>query len=97
MDACLKFSADSSLLLVCIQDSLKGPHFYVWDIIKKVMSYSFKPGLDLLTSYCAAVRITKLRSGSSRIPSAYWKEWESRSFTTQSSSVCASFHRTTNC
>ena len=54
MDACLKFSADSSLLFVCIQDSLKGPHFYVWDIRKKAMSDSFKsPGLLLTVgSFC---------------------------------------------
>ena len=46
MDTCLKFSADSSLLFVCIQGSLKDPHFYVWDIRKKAMSDSFKsPGL----------------------------------------------------
>ena len=55
MDACLKFSADSSLLFVCIQDSLKGPHFYVWDIRKKAMSDSFKsPGL-LLTVDCFCI------------------------------------------
>ena len=36
-DACLQFSADSVLLFVCIQDSLKGPHFYVWDIRKQAM------------------------------------------------------------
>ena len=55
MDACLKFSADSSLLFVCIQDSLKGPHFYVWDIRKKAMSDSFKPELDLLTVDCFCI------------------------------------------
>ena len=55
MDACLKFSADSSLLFVCIQDSLKGPHFYVWDIRKNAMSDSFKsPGL-LLTVDCFCI------------------------------------------
>ena len=55
MDTCLKFSADSSLLFVCIQDSLKGPHFYVWDIRKKAMSDSFKsPGL-LLTVDCFCI------------------------------------------
>ena len=55
MDACLKFSADSSLLFVCIQDSLKGPDFYVWDIRKKAMSDSFKsPGL-LLTVDCFCI------------------------------------------
>ena len=55
MDACLKFSADGSLLFVCIKDSLKGPHFYVWDITKKAMSDSFKPGLDLLTVDCFCI------------------------------------------
>ena len=55
MDACLTFSADSSLLFVCsIQDSLKGPHFYVWDIRKKAMSDSFKPG-PLLTVDCFCI------------------------------------------
>lgn len=55
MDACLKFSTDSSLLFVCIQDRLKGPHFYVWDIRKNVMSHSFKsPGL-LLTVDCFCI------------------------------------------
>ena len=45
-NTCLQFSADSSLLFVCIQGSLKDPHFYVWDIRKKAMSDSFKsPGL----------------------------------------------------
>ena len=54
MDACLQFSADSSLLFVCIQDSLKGPHFYVWDIRNKAMSDSFKSSGLLLTvgSFC---------------------------------------------
>ena len=45
MDAGLKFSADSSLLFVCIQDDFKGPLFYVWDVKRKSMSESFKsPG-----------------------------------------------------
>ena len=56
MDACLEFSADSSLLFVCIQDSLKGPHFYVWDIGKQAMSDSFKsPALTLLTVDCFCI------------------------------------------
>ena len=55
MDACLNFSADSNLLFVCIQDGLKGPHFYVWDIRQKAMSDSFKsPGL-LLTVDCFCI------------------------------------------
>ena len=53
-NTCLEFSADSSLLFVCIQDSLKGPHFYVWDIRKKAMSDSFKPG-PLLTVDCFCI------------------------------------------
>ena len=55
MDACLKFSADSSLLFVCIQDSLKGPHFYVWDIRKKAMLHSFKSPALLLTVDCFCI------------------------------------------
>ena len=62
MDACLKFSADSSLLFVCIQDSLKGPHFYVWDIRKKAPSGSFKsPGLLLTVgSFCISTDMSYL-------------------------------------
>ena len=56
MGACLKFSTDSSLLFICIQDSLKGPHFYVWDIRKQAMSDSFKsPGLLLLNVDCFCI------------------------------------------
>ena len=55
MDACLQFSSDSSLLFVCIQDSLKGSHFYVWNMRKQAMSDSFKsPGL-LLTVDCFCI------------------------------------------
>ena len=38
MDARLKFSNDSSLLFVCIQDDFKGPLFHVWDVQRKSMS-----------------------------------------------------------
>ena len=55
MDACFKFSADSSLLFVCIQDSLKGPHFYVWDIRKQAVSDSFKSPGRLLTVDCFCI------------------------------------------
>ena len=56
MDACLKFSTDSSLLFICIQDSFKGPHFYVWDIRKQAISDSFKsPGLLLLNVDCFCI------------------------------------------
>ena len=55
VDACLQFFADSSLLFLCIQDSLKGPHLNVWDIRKKAMSHSFEsPGL-LLTLDCFCI------------------------------------------
>ena len=56
MGACLKFSTDSSLLFICIQDSLKGPRFYVWDIRKQAMSDSFKsPGPLLLNVDCFCI------------------------------------------
>ena len=52
MDACLQFSVDSSLLLVCIQGN-KDPHFYVWDVRKRAMSESFKaPGLQSVDCFC---------------------------------------------
>ena len=55
MDTCLQFSSDSSLLFVCIQDSVKGSHFYVWNMRKQAMSDSFKsPGL-LLTVDCFCI------------------------------------------
>ena len=55
IDACLQFSSDSSLLFVCIQDSVKGSHFYVWNMRKQAMSDSFKsPGL-LLTVDCFCI------------------------------------------
>ena len=45
MDPCLHFSANSSLLFVCIQGNA-NPHFYVWNVRKKALSESFKsPGL----------------------------------------------------
>ena len=54
MDACLHFSADSSLLFVCIQGN-KNQHFYVWNVRKKAMSESFEsPGL-LFTVDCFCI------------------------------------------
>ncbi len=39
------FSADSTVLLFCIQDNKNRSHFYVWDIQKKVVLASFQaPG-----------------------------------------------------
>ena len=55
MDACFKFSDDSSLLFVCIQDCLKGPHFYVWDIRKQAISDSFKSPGRMLTVDCFCI------------------------------------------
>ena len=52
MDACLHFSADSSLLLVCVQDN-QVPHFYVWNVRKRAMSESFKaPGPQTVDCFC---------------------------------------------
>ena len=54
-NACLKFSTDSSLLFVCIQGIVKGPHFHVWDVRKQAMSDSFfLPGL-LFTIDCFCI------------------------------------------
>ena len=54
-NACLKFSTDSSLLFVCIQGIVKGPHFYVWDVRKQARSDSFfLPGL-LFTIDCFCI------------------------------------------
>ena len=56
VDAFLQFSADSFLLFVCIQDSLKGPHFYVWDIRKHAMWPDlFKSPGRLLTVDCFCI------------------------------------------
>lgn len=39
------FSADSSLLHICIQESMEKPRFYLWDVEKKVWSAKFtSPG-----------------------------------------------------
>jgi len=50
---CFAFSADSTLLLFCIQDSRRFPHLFVWDIQQKVMAASLKsPGLLTIECCC---------------------------------------------
>ncbi|KAJ7381542.1 hypothetical protein OS493_040564, partial [Desmophyllum pertusum] len=50
---CFTFSADSTSLLFCIQDSGNDQHFYVWDIQEKVMSDSFKsPAFLTVECFC---------------------------------------------
>ena len=61
IDACLRFSADSSLLFVCIQDDFKGPLFYVWDVKRKSMSESFKsPGPLTVDCFCLSPDLNNL-------------------------------------
>ena len=61
MDARLKFSADSSLLFVCIQDDFKGPLFYVWDVRRKSLSESFKsPGPPTVDCFCLSPDLNNL-------------------------------------
>ena len=61
MDARLKFSADSSLLFVCIQDDFKGPLFYVWDVKRKSLSESFKsPGPPTVDCFCLSPDLSNL-------------------------------------
>ena len=61
MDAGLKFSADSSLLFVYIQDDFKGPLFYVWDVKKTSMSESFKsPGPLTVDCFCLSPDLKNL-------------------------------------
>ena len=61
MDARLKFSNDSSLLFVCIQDDFKGPLFYVWDVKRQSMSESFKsPGPPTVDCFCLSPDLNKL-------------------------------------
>ena len=51
--ACFSFSADSTLLLFCIQDSRRYLYFYVWDVQQKVMAASRKsPGLPTIECCC---------------------------------------------
>ena len=51
--ACFSFSADSTLLLFCVQDSRRYPYLYVWDVQQKVMTASLKsPGLLTIECCC---------------------------------------------
>ena len=60
-DACVKFSADGGLLLICIQENLPRPYFYVWDVRKQVMCESFKsPGLRTVDCFCLSSDADKL-------------------------------------
>ena len=60
-DACVKFSADGDLLLICIQENSKRPLFYVWDVRKQVMCESFKsPGLLTVDCFCLSSDADKL-------------------------------------
>ena len=60
-DACVKFSADGDLLLICIQENLKRPLFYVWDVRKQVMYDPFKsPGLPTVDCFCLSSDAGKL-------------------------------------
>ena len=61
MDAHLNFSADNSLLFICIQDDFMGPYFYVWDVEKKSMSGSFKsPGPLTVDCFCLSPDLNNL-------------------------------------
>ena len=46
------FSADSALLLFCIQDFKSPPHCYVWDITGKVVTGNVKPQAILAVECC---------------------------------------------
>ena len=61
MDARLNFSADSSLLFVCIQDNFEGPLFYVWDVKRKSMSESFDSlGPPTVDCFCLSPDLNNL-------------------------------------
>ena len=61
MEARLKFSDDSSLLFVCIQDDFKGPLFHVWDVQRKSMSEPFKsPGPPTVDCFCLSPDLKNL-------------------------------------
>ena len=52
-DLCLTFSLDGVCLLFSIRDTFSGQHFYVWDVLEKVLSKSFSsPGLLSIDSFC---------------------------------------------
>ena len=60
-DACVKFSADGGLLLICILENLKRPLFYVWDVRKQVKCDSFKsPGIPTVDCFCLSSDADKL-------------------------------------
>ena len=55
------FSADSTLLLFCIQGNINNPHFYVWDVKNKIMVASFRsPGLLTVECFCLSADKRKL-------------------------------------
>ena len=49
---CFAFSADSTLLLFCIQDNRRCPHLYVWDVQQKVMANSLESPSFLTIECC---------------------------------------------
>ena len=52
-DLCLTFSSDGVFLLFSIQDNFSGPHFFVWDVQREVLSKSFSsPSLFPIDSFC---------------------------------------------
>ena len=55
------FSADSTLLLFCIQGNINNPHFYVWDVHKKITVASFRsPVLLTVECFCLSADKRKL-------------------------------------
>ena len=55
------FSADSTLLLFCIQGDNQNSHFYLWDVENKIMVASFRsPGLLMVECFCLSADKTKL-------------------------------------
>ena len=52
-DLCLTFSLDGVFLLFSMRDSFSGQHFYVWNVLEKVLSKSFSsPCLLSIDSFC---------------------------------------------
>ena len=59
--ALFSFSADSTLLLFCIQGKFNDPHFYVWDVHNKIMVASFRsPALLTVDCFCLSADKRKL-------------------------------------
>ena len=55
------FSADSTLLLFCIQGDNQNSHFYVWDVENKITVASFRsPGLLMVECFCLSADKRKL-------------------------------------